>query len=120
MKLLDTHDSLQEQMFYFLMLRAGQYSLLPELLEVVGKERMLELLKLFAGNTLQFPSLNELSRYAKEVNIFFRIHKVRHNEHHRAAVVRDLADEYMVEENMINRIYQKVARIVSDSTGAKT
>lgn len=86
---------------------------------MVGKKTMLELLKLFAGNTLQFPSMNELNRYAKEVNIFFRLHRLKDNEHRRALAVRDLADEYMIDETVINKVYLKVAKIVSDSTGAK-
>jgi hypothetical protein len=115
---LDQTERLHKRLVYYMMLRSGQYTLLPELLDVVGEEKMSELLKLFAGNTLQFPTLDELNRYAKEVNIYFRLQRIT-NEHRRANAVKELAGEYMVDESTVRRIYHKVARIVSDSLGVK-
>jgi hypothetical protein len=115
---LDLTDRLQKRLVYYLMLRSGQYTLLPELLDVVGEEKMAELLKLFAGNTIQFPSVDELSKYAKEVNIYFRLQTI-HNEHRRSNAVKELAGEYMIDESTVRRIYHKLAGIVSESLGVK-
>jgi hypothetical protein len=83
---------------------------LPELLDVVGKDKMLELLQLFAGIQFTFPSTSEIERYAKEVTIFFRVYRA--TEKKRTSVVRDLADYYMVDEDTIELAYKKISRLI--------
>ena len=103
---------LKEEIVDTMLLKSGKYSFLPELLDVVGSDKMMELLQLFAGLEFKFPPMAELQMYAKEVNVFFRINKA--NKGQRSRVVKDLVDEYYVDEDMINYIYKKMKRVLQD------
>jgi len=109
-KLSEPTTNLASSIVYIMLLRSGKYSFLPELLDVVGKDQMMDLLQMFAGMKMQFPTMEELQRYAKEVSIFFRLEKVK--PQHRPSVVKDLSDEYFLEEDMINIIYKKIGKLV--------
>lgn len=103
-------NNLAASLIYILLLKSGKYSFLPELLDVVGEDKMMELLELFAGVKFQFPSMDELKKHAKEVTVFFRVHKAR--PAHRGKVVKELAEEYFITDDMINIIYKKMAKLV--------
>lgn len=112
MKVSQHKEQLEAHIVYIMLLRSGRYTYLPELFDAVGKEKMLEVLQLFAGMQIKFPTMDEIKRYAKEVTIFFRINKV--SEKQRASVVKDLADEYIVDEDTINLIYQQMSHLLKD------
>lgn len=104
--------ALKQQIIYIMLLKSGKYSFLPELLDIVGRDKMMELLQLFAGIEFKFPTMSEIEMHAKEVNVFFRIHKA--NKGQRSRVVKELVDEYYVDDDMINYIYKKMKRILQD------
>jgi hypothetical protein len=109
-KIPERLTQLEAHIVSIMLLRSGKYSFLPELLDVVGREQMLSLLQMFAGLQIQFPSTSELERYAKEVSIFFRVHRAKPAQ--RSAIVKDLADVYLVDEDTVNAIYQKIRKLV--------
>ena len=118
MKLFEQNISaLEEQVIYILLLRSGKHTYLPELLDVVGQDKMMQLLQLFAGMKFQFPKTTELAKYAKEVTIFFRIRNSPKNQQH--AVIRDIAEEYFIEECMIRVIYKKISQLVEQDLQIK-
>ena len=117
MKLLESPDQLETHIIYILLLRSGKYTFLPELLDVVGREKMVELLQLFAGMQFKFPATSEIEKYAKEVTIFFRVHRAMPKQ--RASVVKDLADEYFVDEDTINLAYRKIAHLIKQDLQLK-
>lgn len=110
MKLLESPTRLEAHIIYILLLRSGKHTFLPELLDVVGPEKMMELLQLFAGMQFKFPTTEEIERHAKEVTIFFRVHSASPQQ--RAAVIKDLADTYFVDEDTINLAYRKIASLI--------
>lgn len=112
LKSKESDQQLAMQVVYILLLLTDKYNFLPELLDVVGREKMMELLQLFAGITIKFPTIQEIERYSKEVTIFFRVH--RSTKEQRASVVKDLADYYLVTEDAINLVYNKVKHLVEE------
>lgn len=110
MKLLESPNQLEAHIIYILLLRSGKYTFLPELLDVVGQEKMMELLQLFSGMQFKFPETSEIERYAKEVTIFFRVHRATAKR--RSIVIKDLADQYFVDEDTIRLAHHKISRLL--------
>jgi len=109
----EIHDTaLKEQIIYIMLLRSGKHSFLPELLDVVGKDKMMELLQLFSGLQISFPTMSELNLHAKEVNIFFRMHRATKAQQSR--VVKDLTEEYYIDEDTVHYIYKKLKYLLED------
>lgn len=108
---LSVHDEkLSQHIVYVLLLKSAKNSFLPELLDVVGEDKMMEMLQLFAGMKFQFPTIKDLERHAKDVNIFFRLHRTPAKR--RPAVMKDLAHEYFVEEDDIQYLFKKMQKLV--------
>lgn len=117
MNLSESTKNIAPSLIYILLLKSGKYSFLPELLDVVGEDKMMELLELFSGMQIKFPTIEEIRKHAKEVTVFFRLQKAR--PAHRATVVKQLAEEYFVEEDMINIIYKKMVKLVQQDLQVK-
>jgi hypothetical protein len=101
--------------FYILLMYSGQYDFLPELYEVLGKEKMVQLLDIFAGVTVKFPSEKVLERLAAEVSIYLRIKQA--SEKMRPEVIKDLATHHMLAEDVVRDIYTKTASVIEDQLG---
>lgn len=114
MKVLDVagHDA---DIFYVLLLCSGQYDFLPELYDVLGREKTVQLLDIFAGTTVKFPPEKELERLAAEVRIFIRIKQA--GEKQRLNVIKDLADQYGLTEEVVKQVYDKTASMIEDKLG---
>jgi hypothetical protein len=114
MKILDIsgHDA---DVFYVLLMYSGQYDFLPELYEVLGSEKMAQVLDIFAGTTISFPREKELERIAAEVSIYLRIRQAYKSK--RPEVIEDLADTYCTTEDNIRVIYDKTSAVLEDKLG---
>jgi hypothetical protein len=100
-----------------MLLRHDKYSFLPELLDEVGEELMTRLLDVFAGATIEFPSIKRLERYSREVCIYDRLNKT--SKVSRSTVVNNLSDEYEIDNDTVWMIYHKIASLVEKSFGVK-
>ena len=103
--------------FYVLLLYSGQYEFLPELFDVLGRERTMQILEVFAGTTIKFPSIRRLKRLAAEVRIYLRVKNSSKNPRHRAVVIHDLADEYQMTEESIRTIYERTSKLIEGDLG---
>lgn len=114
MKILDVTGNAAD-IFYVLLMYSGQYDFLPELYEVLGKEKMIQVLDIFAGTTIKFPQDKELERIAAEVSIYMRVRRAPKGA--RPEVIKDLADVYQTTEDTIRVIYDKTVTIIEDKLG---
>lgn len=114
MKVLDVTGNAAD-VFYVLLLYSGQYDFLPELYDVLGREKTVQLLDIFAGATVKFPPEKELERLAAEVRIYLRLKQA--SEKQRIAVIKDLADEYGLVEEVVKQVYDKTAAVIEDKLG---
>ena len=101
--------------FYVLLMYSGQYDFLPELYEVLGQDQTIQLLDIFAGVTIKFPAEKVLERLAAEVTIYLRIKQASSRK--RPEVIKDLADQYLLDEDIIRTIYDKTSAIIEDKLG---
>lgn len=91
--------------FYVLLVRSGNYTFLPELYDIFGREATIDFLEIFAGCKLAVPKVEKLEKLAKEAVIYIRIEQSPRRR--RFAVVKSLAEEYNTTEDRINKIYLK-------------
>lgn len=103
-------EQFQSKLLYLLLMRNEKYSFLLELLEEVGDETMGRLLQIFSGSTIQFPSMLELERLAKQITIYYRIRCAPKSQ--QASIVKLLSDEYLLDEHMVLRHYHSMVQLV--------
>lgn len=96
--------------FYVLLLYSDKYGFLPELYEILGKDKTFKLLDIFAGMTIKFPSLSEMERIAFEVKVYMKLSRV--SEDYRVSITQDLADEYDLTTESIRLIFDKTKRFI--------
>lgn len=108
---MDSLSALQSELYLVVLLKCGEYSFLPELLEELGAEKTESILRIFAGVTFTIPSVKELNKAATEVDIYIRINRVPKKQ--RASVVNTLQTEYSLQEFSVWRIYRRIAALVS-------
>lgn len=109
MKILDNNND-HVSLFYVLLLQCGKYSFLPELYDMLGEEKTLQVLEVFAGKTIRFPLMSELTRIARDIAIYCRIAKVPENSS--TPVVNDLATEYNMEAMTVRKVYSEMSKTV--------
>jgi len=102
--------------FYVLLLYSGEYNFLPELYEILGQEKTVQLLDIFAGTEIRFPPSKELHRLAAEVQLYLRIKNAK-SPKMRALVIHDLADQNQVTEDAIRGIYEKTKKVIEGKLG---
>lgn len=102
-------------LLYVLLLYSGKYTFLPDLYECLGREKMIEVMDIFAGSSISFPSAATLKKYARELSIYLRLKNV--GPQRKKDMTKDLADEYMLDEQTIQDSYRKVEKIVEGDLG---
>ena len=90
------------------LLRAGKNTLLPELYDIFGKEKLLKFLDIFAGTTVKVPTKKVLEYAIRDTYIYLGMEKARTSGHKKKRmpdVVKDLAARYDIDEFHIWKIY---------------
>jgi len=116
MKLFNS-EGYNTDVFYILLLYSGKYSFLPDLHEVVGREKMSDLLSIFAGTTIKFPSEDDLRKTAFQVQTYVRIKSSPTSQ--KTSVIRDIADENMITVDTVENTFIRASRIIEDDLGVK-
>ncbi len=114
MQILDLNGN-QADLFYILLLYSGKYNYLPDLYDAVGKEETIKLLDIFAGVKVEFPSVEDLKKFAAEVDVYMRMKKA--SVKRRPSLVKDLADEYITSEDTIRNTYSRAAKVIEGDLG---
>ena len=101
--------------FYILLMYSGSHTYLPELYDILGHEKMIKVLDVFAGTTIKFPSEKELQRLAAEIRIYFRLKRA--NKKLRCMLMKEIADELGVTEDEIRAVFNKTSRVLEQQLG---
>lgn len=80
-------------------------TLLPEIFDVIGKEKFIEFLSVFSGMTVKVPDLEELKKAIRDTSIFLEVSK--------GTDMRRLELEYDMKESEIMAIYKEVSNYLS-------
>lgn len=104
--------------FYVLLVSAGNYTFLPELYDIFGREETIKFLEIFQGCTLSVPKADKLEKLAREVSIYTRIERAPTSKS-RSTIVRRLAEEYELTEDRVRSIYAKTKVHLEDRLGFK-
>lgn len=107
----------EAEVFFVLLLTSGKYSFLPELYEIFGKDSTIKFLELFAGMTVEVPSVKRLSSLARDTKVYTRVKNA--NPSHRATVIKSLAREFSTDEKRIRLIYDRTRTFLEGSLGFK-
>ena len=84
---------------YLALLRLQEHSLLPELYAIFG-DKVIEFLDIFAGQTIEVPSLDKLERAVRDVQVYNRLQRTPNRD----ATLSDLCTEYDLTEQQIRTI----------------
>jgi hypothetical protein len=87
------------------LLRIGRCSILPELYEVFGQEKLLKFLDIFSGTTVEVPSRALLEHAVRDTYIYVSIRKVEYNGGARSEVIKTLARRYGISDDRVRSIY---------------
>lgn len=105
----------QVDVFYLLLVTSGQYTFLPEIYDIFGKEATIKFLEVFAGCRLQIPSVSKLEVLARDTSIYVRIESATAAQ--RASVIHALADQYDLVEDRIRDIYAETKSKIENDLG---
>ena len=105
--IFDTGSAKHIDVLQVSLLRAGKHTLLPELYDIFGKDKLLKFLDIFAGTTIEVPSKKVLESAIRDTYIYLSLENIRKGGGNRkkSDVVKDLADRYSIESSEVLRIY---------------
>jgi Mor family transcriptional regulator len=83
--------------FLVLLLFKSQETLLPELLECVGRESLFKFLEIFGGTTVQIPEKTLIERQMRDASIYVEIIKKK-------KPVREVAERHELEDATVRQI----------------
>ena len=89
--------------FFSLLIGTANETLLPDILEVIGHEKLVLFLDLFAGMTVTIPSRDTLVQLARDADIYAR---------YRSDNVHTLANEHDLDDDQVREIYRRSKQIV--------
>lgn len=91
------------------LIRASRDSILPELYDIFGKERLLKFLDIFAGTTVKVPTKKVLEDAIRDTFIYLSLEKMKKSGKPKKImtdVVRDLADRYSMSMEDVWAVYR--------------
>lgn len=101
-------ESLEDlDLIYIFLLRLGRFTLLPEIYSIFDKEATLKFIELFAGCTIEVPTVEEIQKHARDIIIYSELSKKK-------STVKELSERYEIPPKVVLEIYQKVKQFVED------
>jgi len=88
------------------LLRAGKDTLLPEIYDIFGREKLLKFLDIFAGTTVVVPTKKVLEDSIRDTYIYLGMEKAKAQRKVMTDVVRDLAIRYDIDNRKVHTIYE--------------
>lgn len=113
MKVLDFNGYALD-VFYVMLLYSGKYEFLPELYDVLGKEKTLQLMDIFSGTSVKFPSTQEIKSISTEVAIYVRLKRANTSTRRKNMLIDELSSEYSIHPDTVRNIYDRVSKVVED------
>ena len=105
----------QVETFYALLVSSGQYTFLPELYDIFGREITIKFLDVFAGCKIRVPKFEVLEELARNTAIYVRIENVPNKK--RSIIVKSIADEYELTEDRVRSLYTATKSKLEDELG---
>ena len=94
--------------FYLILLVHDKFTLLPEIMEVFGKESLMKFLSVFSGVTFRVPSLGDLKSSARSVDIYVSLSRSNNSTQKKY-----LGEKYGLTEDRIIKIYLEMKELVT-------
>jgi hypothetical protein len=92
------------------LLRAGKDTLLPEIYDIFGKDKLLKFLDIFAGTTVVVPTKKVVEDSIRDTYIYLGMEKAKAQRKEMADVVRDLALRYDIDNRDVHTIYEDMKK----------
>lgn len=89
-------------LWHIVLLRCARNTVLPDLLEVFGKEALIKFLDIFAGTTFRVPSREVLEHSVRDVDIYIQVKR------HGSDAFRGLCQRYDLTEDQVKSAYYQV------------
>lgn len=105
------------EVFYALLVSSGDFTFLPELYDIFGREVTIRFLEIFAGCRIRVPKLDKLEALARSTAIYVRLEQVSVRQ--RQMVIKTLAEEYELTEDRVRTLYAKTKAKLEQELGFK-
>lgn len=87
-------------------------SLFPELIELIGLEKAVEVVRIFGGTTIEIPSIDSIQQIMRDYDIFHALRKINpESKATYAKAVAALGDMYRLTSLDVERIYNSMAEL---------
>ena len=77
--------------------------------DILGEKVTTELLETFSGTQIAFPTVLEIQRISRDINIYLRLKNVKKDQD-KIRVIEDLASEYLVSNDIVKQGYDKMMK----------
>ena len=91
------------------LLKSCQFTLIPELYEIFGHDKLLDFLELFAGTTIKVPSRDVLARAIRDVYVYVLLSREDNPDN-----VSFLAKRYEIDRDTVRQIFQEMSQICEE------
>lgn len=98
----------KRDLLWVLLMTTGEFTLLPELYEVIGPDKLVRFMELFGGTTIKVPDRDKLCEAAMAIDIFSRCSVAAH----RSTAIERMAEEYELPEARVLEIYTSTADMI--------
>ena len=83
--------------------------------DVFGRDLTIKFLEVFAGSIIKVPSVKKLEDIGRNTTIYMKL--ARRKGQNRKMLIKQLSEEYDMEEATIAHIYEDVRKILEDDFG---
>lgn len=95
------------------LLRASRGTILPELYEIFGKDKLLQFLDIFSGTTINIPSRKVLEDSIRDTYIYLGLRRASKKANRKKVmsdVAKDLADRYDIDKQTVWSVYEDMKK----------
>lgn len=96
------------RILYVLLCERYSYTLIPELHEILGEDKLFEFIKLFSGTTLEIPDINEVRNLLVDVVIYKQMEQA--TEGTIDSVEANLRDRYKLSKDSLRKAHMRTKK----------
>ena len=109
---IEDENNRRVSLVYVLLLCSGKHSYLPELYDIFGEDKTMEMLEVFAGTTIKFPGLLELKTLARNVVIYLTLRKLPSKWGEKSTAIEELSSTYGMDPAVLMQRYDETKRLI--------
>lgn len=107
MDIIDFLHKTDRDKTYLLTLLYDEFSFIPEIYDIFGKEGLLKFISVFSGESFDVPTRETLEYLARGVRIYVETERVKETSQYREQLYRDISREFGWSRQKIFEVYRE-------------